>query len=147
MRFQRLFDRVGVVEEPFPFSEDYLTNLSDNSHLFEGVEQLIPELYGKVRMMIITNGFARVQRPRFLRSPIRPYFDDIVISDEVGFTKPDTRIFDVAFARMRQPDKKDVLIVGDSLSSDMTGGERYGIDTCWINPNGKAKPGRAEADL
>ena len=60
-----------------------------------------------------------------------------VISEEVGVAKPDPAIFDVAFARMGQPAKSEVLIIGDSLSSDMQGGLNYGIDTCWYNPAGK----------
>lgn len=56
------------------------------------------------------------------------------------FAKPDGRIFDVAFERMGQPPKTEVLIVGDSLSSDIAGGLAYGIDTCWFNPAGQARP-------
>ncbi|MGW8178779.1 MAG: HAD-IA family hydrolase, partial [bacterium] len=58
----------------------------------------------------------------------------IVISEEVGAAKPNPRIFDVAFQVMNWPNKEEVLIVGDSLTSDINGGNRYGIDTCWFNP-------------
>lgn len=51
----------------------------------------------------------------------------------MGFAKPDGRIFD----RMSRPGKAEVLMVGDSLSSDIRGGIHYGIDTCWFNPLGK----------
>ena len=44
------------------------------------------------------------------------------------------RIFDVAFTRMGNPSKDAVLIIGDSLGSDIKGGCDYGIDTCWFNP-------------
>ena len=69
-------------------------------------------------------------------STIGHYFDDVVISEEVGAAKPDGRIFDVAFERMGEPPKEEVLIVGDSLTSDIAGGIAYGIDTCWFNPDG-----------
>ena len=81
------------------------------------------------------------QRPRFSASAIGRYFEDWIISEEVGFAKPDPRIFDVAYERMDRPPKERVLIVGDSLSSDIAGGIAYGIDTCWFNPSGrKADP-------
>jgi 2-haloacid dehalogenase len=71
-------------------------------------------------------------------SPIRQYFKTVTISDEAGAAKPDGRIFDVAFAAMGNPAKHEVLIIGDSLTSDIQGGVNYGIDTCWYNPHGNA---------
>ena len=86
-------------------------------------------------MLIVTNGIADVQRPRFDNSEIKRYFEDIIISDEIGTAKPATDFFDIAFKAMGEPDKKDVMIIGDSLTSDMAGGIKYGIYTCWYNPN------------
>jgi len=64
----------------------------------------------------------------------------IVISEEVGHSKPHPGIFDVAFARMGHPRKDQVLMIGDSLTSDIKGGCDYGIDTCWFNPAGAPRP-------
>jgi HAD superfamily hydrolase (TIGR01509 family) len=89
---------------------------------------------GQVGLVLITNGLKEVQRSRLARSTISDCFSDVVISDEVGAAKPDVRIFQVAFERMGNPEKADVLIVGDSLTSDIKGGNEYGIDTCWFNP-------------
>ncbi|MCI0556101.1 MAG: HAD hydrolase-like protein, partial [Anaerolineae bacterium] len=50
--------------------------------------------------------------------------------------------FDVAFERTGHPAKSDVLIIGDSLTSDIRGGVDYGIDTCWYNPISQARPDR-----
>ncbi len=77
--------------------------------------------------------------PRLAASPITPYFESVTISDEVGVAKPNGRIFDIAFASMGNPAKSEVLIIGDSLSSDMQGGINYGIDTCWFNDNSKQR--------
>ena len=83
-------------------------------------------------MVILTNGMASVQRPRFELSPISKYFKDIIISEEEGCAKPSREIFDITFKRMGSPLLKQVLMVGDSLTSDIAGGNNYGIDTCWI---------------
>ena len=99
-----------------------------------GALELVAALDGRVGLMILTNGLKDVQRSRFRQSAIGRYFKDIIISEEVGFAKPDGRIFDVAFEEMGWPKKREVLIVGDSLTSDMQGGLDYGIDTCWFNP-------------
>lgn len=140
LRFARFLDSLGLQADPAQMNEDYLGHLADGSMLLEGAKQLIETLHQRVQMMIITNGFKKVQRPRMERSGIQHYFETIVVSDEVGAAKPDPQIFDHSFAEMGQPSKEEVLIIGDSLSSDMRGGVNYGIDTCWYNPNGKPNP-------
>jgi FMN phosphatase YigB (HAD superfamily) len=86
----------------------------------------------------MTNGFADVQHARIRRLGLEGVFDHVIISEEVGVAKPDPGVFDIAFERMGNPDKARVLMVGDSLSSDIVGGFHYGIDTCWFNPDGLA---------
>jgi 2-haloacid dehalogenase len=138
-RFEQLFEQIGVECDAATFSGKYLRNLAAASQLMEGAEDIVKRLHGKTGLMIMTNGLKEVQRPRFAQSAIGGYFDDIVISEEVGAAKPDGRIFDIAFERMDHPRKQDVLIVGDSLASDIKGGSDYGIDTCWFNPQRKPR--------
>ena len=133
-RFELLFDAIGIDCDPGEFSERYLANLALGTDLIEGAEDVVKSLHGRVGLLLITNGLVDVQRPRFARSTVGQYFSDVVISEEVGAAKPDTAIFEVAFAKMGFPKKEDVLIVGDSLTSDIKGGQNYGIDTCWFNP-------------
>ena len=101
-----------------------------------GAIETVKALYSKCKLLIITNGIGEVQRSRFNASELKSYFDDVVISDEVGAAKPSKEIFDIAFEKMNMPAKKETLIVGDSLTSDMYGGVNFGIDTCWYNPLG-----------
>lgn len=133
-RFELLFEAIEIQCDSEVFSSRYLENLAQGTELISGAEAVIKALYGKVGLVLITNGFAEVQRPRLARSALRDYFGDPVISEEVGAAKPDARIFDVAFERMARPNKDDVLMVGDSLATDVKGGNDYGIDTCWYNP-------------
>ena len=136
-RFELLFAAVGIDSDPVEFSTRYLANLALGTDLLDGAEDVLKSLRGRVGLVLITNGLADVQRPRFARSTVGHHFSHLVISEEVGAAKPDPAIFDVAFARMGTPSKADVLIVGDSLTSDIRGGLDYGIDTCWFNPTGK----------
>jgi YjjG family noncanonical pyrimidine nucleotidase len=133
-RFALLGEEIGIRLPIREFSDAYLANLAMCADLIDGAEETLSALHGRVGLLIITNGLRDVQRPRLARSPIARYFADVVISDEVGFAKPDHRIFDAAFRRMGWPEKEHVLIVGDSLTSDIKGGSDYGIDTCWFNP-------------
>lgn len=143
-RFELLAEAIGLPLDAAQFSAVYLTQLGQNAQLIEGAEAMLQTLSGQVNMMLITNGLHAVQRSRFALSPLPAYFADIIISEEVGVAKPDPRIFDIAFEKMGNPAKDRVLIIGDSLSSDMAGGANYGIDTCWFNPDGRARDGQVE---
>lgn len=142
-RFEQLLLTLGLDDNPGELSRLYLKNLSEQTMLISNAEEMLTDLSNQCRFLIVTNGLKDVQRPRFKQSSIYHFFDDVVISEEVGFAKPDPAFFDVAFARMDYPSKENVLIVGDSLSSDIKGGNNYQIDTCWFNPAQK-KP---EPDL
>ena len=137
-RFALLFDALGVDCDPGDFSKRYLANLALGTDLIEGAEDVVRSLHGRVGLLLITNGLADVQRPRFARSTVGRYFSEVVISEEVGAAKPSRAIFEVAFEKMGFPSTADVLIVGDSLTSDIRGGLDYGIDTCWFNPGAKS---------
>jgi 2-haloacid dehalogenase len=136
-RFELLFDTAGIGSDPEAFSVRYLRNLAEGSQLVDGAWETVARLYGNVGLMLITNGISEVQRPRFTRAALNEYFADLVISEEVGAAKPDPAIFEVAFERMGRPSKEGVLMIGDSLTSDIRGGNNYGIDTCWFNPRGE----------
>ena len=106
----------------------------------EGAEELCRQLTERgQRMAIITNGIKEVQFNRISRSSLYDSFECIIVSEDAGSQKPHEGIFDYAFDKLNHPDKSEVLIVGDSLTSDIQGGIRYGIDTCWYNPR-KANP-------
>ena len=136
-RFQDLFDELGVQFDAELFASSYLAQLGQQAPLVDGVMELLRELNGRFHLGIITNGLADVQHPRLEKSGLKPYFSPIIISQEIGISKPNPGIFDAAFVQMDQPAKNEVLMIGDSLSSDILGGINYGIDTCWLNPNGK----------
>jgi 2-haloacid dehalogenase len=135
-RFVKLFQSLDLEADPERFSQRYLEYLSQGTYLIEGAEEVLEILRPEFSLAIITNGLKDVQRPRFARSTIGEYFDVLVISEEVGAAKPAAAIFDAAFDLTGQPARQDVLIIGDSLTSDIAGGIGYGIDTCWFNPSG-----------
>jgi len=138
LRFEMLLQELGAKADPGAMSDRYLESLGNNGGLLPGAREVLETLQGRVGMAMITNGIAKVQRGRLAQSGIRKYFSSIIISAEVGAAKPDPRIFDHAFESIGRPDKSEVLMVGDSLSSDIMGGVGYGLDTCWINPSGAA---------
>nr|MDJ0498493.1 HAD-IA family hydrolase [Acidimicrobiia bacterium] len=87
-----------------------------------------------------------VVRARIARLGLEPLFDAIVISGEVGVSKPDAAIFELALVALGQPEKPTALMVGDSLSSDITGANNFGIAACWYNPARKTRPNGVNID-
>jgi len=139
-RFRLLCNQLGVDFDYEHMSRRYQSNLALGTYLIDGADELLEELDGRYRIALITNGLKDVQRPRIAESTVRDRFSTIIISEEVGVAKPDSKIFDIAFQQMNYPQKNQVLIIGDSLSSDIAGGINYGIDTCWYNPEGLEHP-------
>ena len=135
-RFKRLFIMHGLDIDAETFSRVYLNYLGMETHLMQGSVELCKSL-ADYRLAIITNGFTAVQMARIDNSSLCHTFEHIIISEKVGSQKPGRPIFDYTFSKLDITDKAKVLIVGDSLSSDIQGGLDYGIDTCWFNPHYK----------
>jgi len=139
-RFALLSDEIGIPFDPDAFSGLYLRFLSESADLTDGAEGVVRALHPRHKLALVTNGLTEVQRSRFSRAAIRDCISVVVISDEIGAAKPHPAFFDIAFERMNQPDRNTVLMIGDSLTSDIRGGSDYGIDTCWFNPNSLPRP-------
>ena len=136
LRFQRLLERLKINKNAIDIADTYIKHLSRASFLYENSFDLIENLSKAYRMAILSNGLKEVQNNRLGKSTIAKFFEVIIISEEVGLAKPDPAIFQLLFDRTNSLDKSKVLMVGDSLSSDIQGGINFGIDTCWFNAEG-----------
>lgn len=134
-RFRRFIDRLDMNFDENEFASTYMKYLGDGSFLFEGALELIEDLSNKYILSIVTNGLTIVQERRIKKSVIAKYFKDIVISEEIGISKPHPNIFEHAINNLGEFSKDEILMIGDNLSSDIKGGINYNIDTCWYNPN------------
>jgi len=139
-RFTDFFSAVGYDGDPVTMADNYVEALSRQSHLMEGALELIQSLHGHCGLYIITNGITSVQKSRFGGCLLAPYFDKCFISEEMGFTKPDKRFFDLVTASIPHFKPEETIVIGDALSSDIQGGINAGLDTCWFNPNGHTAP-------
>ena len=139
-RWRDLLSFYGFDFDAETIADLYPQKLAEKCFLIDGAEEICETLYGKVKLYIVTNGFARVQHGRFDNSPLRKYFEDMFISEEIGAEKPTVEYFDAVFSRIPDLDKKKTVIIGDSLTSDIKGGINAGIDTCWFNPQNKSAP-------
>ena len=132
-RFQRLIDKLNLSDDAIKLSNLYVKFLSEGSFLYEDTKNILDYLSKNYKLGIITNGLAEVQHKRIRESEVSHYFDEIIISSEVKIAKPDPKIFEYALNLLNHNDKSSVLMIGDSLTSDIKGGINTSIDTCWCN--------------
>ena len=137
LRFVQLVEKGGLDADPHALTSVYGAGLARFGDLYPGAYEMLDELKAMSTLAIVTNGVSEIQRNRLAHHELVDYFTEIVISDEVGFSKPGPEILDLALERLGDPDKDAVLMIGDSLSSDMPGAAAYGIDSIWFNPTGK----------
>lgn len=132
-RFKQLFEKYDLDIPPKDFSQKYLAYLGQSNFLMKDAQELIQYLYENYQVIIVTNGIKDVQYSRLEKSTIKDYNHGVVVSEDIGISKPDPAFFEHALKLANHKDKNDVIIIGDSLSSDIKGGINFGIDTCWFN--------------
>ncbi len=134
-RFREFFDIIGVdLSMAESFNCDYQITLGDHIEFVDKAEETLLSLKGKYILAAVTNGTKVAQEKKLHLSGLDKIFDEIFISENVGAEKPNKEYFDCVFKKLGITNKKEVLIIGDSLTSDIKGGYLAGIDTCWFNP-------------
>ena len=136
-RFAALFAEMGLSAQAEQVARAYEENLSQGHYFLPGAEEVLQSLSKKYKLYLASNGTARVQAGRLKSAGIIPYFQEIFVSEEMGYNKPDPAYFDACFARIPGFRKDRAMMVGDSLTSDILGGIQAGIATCWVNPHHK----------
>lgn len=139
-RFLKVIDAAGNGAEMNRF---YLDQLSTHPDLMSAtVLDVMKELSEVATLAVVTNGFDRVQSRRVQESGLLNYLEDVFVSEKMDSEKPNRKIFDLALRSLGVENREHVLMVGDSLSSDIQGGINAGLDTCWFNPNHAENPGK-----
>lgn len=140
-RFDLLFSHFKLQISSTDFNEKYLSCLAKQPHLISDAEKVCQKLHDfGCHLAIITNGAPDTHRQRLQQAPLGKFIQHVIASDEnptaETFRKPYPEIFSYAH-RVIAPDllHEKILMVGDSLESDIQGGINYGIDTCWFNRN------------
>lgn len=138
LRFEQLLAELGASGNADEMAGAFAQALADVGELYDGARETLDVLAAHATLALLTNGLSDVQRGRIERLDIGQYFQAVVISAEVGVSKPAAGIFDIVFEELGSPPRGTTVMVGDNLSSDIKGGSDYGIATCWYNPEGKA---------
>ncbi|MBE6956021.1 MAG: noncanonical pyrimidine nucleotidase, YjjG family [Ruminococcaceae bacterium] len=146
-RFEEFFAAYGLdtacVDD---FNAEYQVRLGETVVFNDNGKELVERLRGKVRQYAVTNGTLVAQRGKLKNSGLDLLLDDVFISDVIGIEKPNKGFFDAVFEKIGQFAPGEVLIVGDSLTSDIRGGNNAGILCCWYNPKAEPVPAGFRVD-
>ena len=135
-RFAKLFAHFGIEKDGAYLAERYQFFLSKQGQTFPSVEDLLKKLINQgYELYGATNGITFIQTGRLEQSGIAPFFKEIFISEQLHTQKPDAAFYEKIGARIPNFDKDHALMIGDSLSADIQGGNNAGIDTIWYNPH------------
>lgn len=135
-RFDIFFSGLNVFDiDTNEFANTYMDRLGYTDSLIVGALDLLNDLSSKYRLYAVTNGYKKNQIGRIKCAKIGKFFKKIFISQEIGHVKPEFEFFDYCFSRVPNFSRDRSILIGDSLSSDIKGGNLAGIKTIWYNPH------------
>lgn len=134
-RFTEYFQNLGVDIDGDEAEALHRDHLNHSAILIEGALELCDYLSRNYEVYIVTNGVSDTQYQRLSQSGLDQYFRGVFVSEDAKSQKPSKEFFDYCLSGIRNPDPSGMLIIGDSLTSDIRGGNIAGIDTCWYNPH------------
>lgn len=134
-RFGKTYQEFGIEADGRLLEQEYRSYLDQNYFVLAGAKEMLERLK-QLNYTIIagTNGKSSTQRNRLKGTGLISFFDDIVISDEIGYAKPNIQFFDILIDRHQGMTTENTLMIGDSLRSDIKGAINSGITNIWFNP-------------
>lgn len=134
-RFELFFTQLGKDINGHEVERLYRQQLDQSAFLIDGALDICSYLKERYDLYVVTNGTSSTQYKRLKASGLEEYMNDIFVSEDAGSQKPQKEYFDYCFARIPNACPERMLLVGDSLQSDIKGGLRAGTCTCWYNPD------------
>lgn len=146
-RFVEFFSKYGLdTSKAEVFNSEYQVRLGDFIYYQEHAKEVLTYLKGKVLQCAVTNGTKLAQNKKLSKSGFNKIFDHVFISEDIGIEKPNIGYFEKVFEAIGDYKKDEIIIVGDSLTSDIKGGNNVGILTCFYNPKHKEKKTNVHID-
>lgn len=135
-RFSRLFKHFGIGKDGAYLANRYQFYLSQQGQIFSGAMELLDNLIDRgYELYAATNGITSIQTGRLTKSGLASYFNHVFISEQLGTQKPDALFYERIGQQIPGFSKDKTVMIGDSLTADIQGGNNAGIDTIWYNPH------------
>ena len=137
-RFAQLLELLGRADlDAEAVAARYADQLATHDDLLPGATALLEALHGRMKIALVSNGVSAIQRGRLSRSPILPLLDAVIISEEIGVSKPDPRMIDIALEALGCADKSQAVLLGDSLTADIPAAAAAGIESVYLDHRGR----------
>ncbi len=135
-RFSEFFKLYNIVVDGEKIEKQFRQHLNESSDFIPNAKDTLIELkrMGK-KLYAASNGLYSTQVQRLTNAGVLNLFDDIFISDKVGFEKPSIHFFNYCFDNIKNFERDKTIMVGDSISSDIQGAINASIDSCYYNHN------------
>ncbi len=140
LRWCNIFERLQMDADGILMEKLFLHYIEESPVLMPGALELLTYLSPKYTVCLASNASEKRQTKRLSQTPIPPLVHHIFLSETMGAPKPEKGFFDACFARLPDASPETSIIIGDSLSADISGGTNAGLITCWFNPNRLAAP-------
>ena len=135
-RFSKMFSHFGIEKDGVYLAERYQFFLAQQGQVFSGAMELLDSLIDRgYELYAATNGITTIQTGRMAQSGLAPYFNQVFISEQLQTQKPDALFYEKIGQQIAGFSKEKALMIGDSLTADIQGGNNAGIDTIWYNPH------------
>ena len=135
-RFSKLFSHFGIEKDGVYLAERYQFYLAQQGQVFSGAMELLDSLIDRgYELYAATNGITTIQTGRMAQSGLAPYFNQVFISEQLQTQKPDALFYEKKGQQIAGFSKEKALMIGDSLTADIQGGNNADIDTIWYNPH------------
>lgn len=146
-RFENTLENLGldgsVYEEVGTF---YMQAYRNHWRWIEGAFEGLHKVSNRYETGILTNGFAETQRKKFERFDLHKFARHLVVSEEVGYLKPQPEIFNHA-TTLTNREPEEILYIGDSYTSDIVGGSSFGWRTAWFTNGTSPEEDKSKADF
>lgn len=139
-RWELIFEVLGIDADGHAFEQRFLEQLAVEAVPVDGALELLKYLAPKYTVCVASNAPHEQQIKRMTHSGLIPYIAEMFTSERLGVSKPDKAFFDACFEVLRPDSLDEVILIGDSISADIMGGNAVGIATCWFNPLGENPP-------
>ena len=139
-RWNIILGKLGIDYDGTIIEERFENGVAKGAYPVEYAYELLQYLYNKYDIYVVSNGFRFVQESRVKIGKFDKYFKELFLSEDIGIQKPDIRFFDYCYEKLGSPPKEELILIGDSLSADIKGGNNFGIDTIWFNKNNDPAP-------
>jgi len=114
--------------------------------VYEDTQPVLEHFRGRYRLGLLTNGAPDLQREKIAGAGIGGSFDEIVISGDLGFGKPDPRIYETMLSRL-DARPQEAIMIGNSLHTDVQGAQAVGMKAIWVNRAGATRDDTIAPDL